>query len=139
VLLPPGALTDTQEHSSVRTRPSRCRRHRWSNPNRATYGTPCPGGAPGLTNDTNSLARDLVYISVTLGTPTMERASPVSSLLTPPPAVWGVSAPPTLHAMDQDAPVSPDLPLVGREEPVASWQDASMVGEGPSVFNHIPF
>jgi hypothetical protein len=121
VLLPPGALTDTQERLSARTCPSRHRRHRWSNPNRGTYGTPCPGGAPGLTNDKNSLARDLANISVTLGTPTMEHASPASSLLTPPPAAWGVSAPPTPHAMDQDAPVSSDLPLTGREEPVASW------------------
>jgi hypothetical protein len=65
VLLPPGPLTNTQEHPCARSNPSRRRRHKRSNHSRATGGTPCPGRAPRLTNDIDSLARNLAHVSIT--------------------------------------------------------------------------
>jgi hypothetical protein len=57
VLLPPGPLANTQEQLDIHPYPSRCRRQRWGNRNRATRDTPCPDEAHGLADDADSLAR----------------------------------------------------------------------------------
>jgi hypothetical protein len=136
VLLPASPLADSLEHLSACSHPPHRRRQRRNNRNRATHGTPCLGEAPRLTDDADFLTRDLANISITPRVPPAARASPVSTLLVPPPSAWEV---PTPHAIRQDVPTTPALPPVGWEEPVTPWQDMLRAGGEPSVFNPIPF
>jgi hypothetical protein len=80
VFLLPGPLADTQEQPDVRPRPSRHRRRRQSNCNRATTSAPCPDEVPGLTKDVDSLERDLTNVSIT---PEASSAAPLCWLLLP--------------------------------------------------------
>jgi hypothetical protein len=139
VLLPPSPLGDTQERPGVRPRSSHHRRQRWSILNRASRGTPCLDEAHVLSEDADSLARDLANDSVTPRASSTTRASPAPTLLAPPITAWGALVPLAPHAMGQDAPASSDLPPVGWEELVAPWWDMPRTGGEPSVFNPIPF
>jgi hypothetical protein len=86
-----------------------------------------------MTDDVESLSRDLANISTTPGE---LPAAPTSTLLVPPPLAWEVIAP---HAIEWAVPALSDLPLVGREEPITPWQDMTWARGEPSVFNPIPF
>jgi hypothetical protein len=79
VLLPPVPL----ERPSTRPHPSHCRRQRQNNRNRATRGASCPSEAPRLTDDANSLSRDLSNISVTPGEPPIAPTPSMSTLRVP--------------------------------------------------------
>jgi hypothetical protein len=136
VLLPPGPRANTQGQPDVCPRHPHHRKQRWSNHNRTNRGVLCPDEVPRLTNDADSLARDLANVSIMPGA-----SSGALTLLTPHVA-WEALAPPTPHTIGQVTPASSDLPLVGWEGPVTSWQDLSALpraGGQPSVFNPIPF
>jgi hypothetical protein len=87
VLLPPGPPANTHERPGVRPRPSHRKRQRRSNCNRTTRGTPCPGEAPGLVDDADSLARDPTNVNVMPGASLATHTSPASTPLAPPPNV----------------------------------------------------
>jgi hypothetical protein len=82
ILLSPVSL----ERPSTRRRPSRRRRQRRGNRDRATHDTPCPGGAPGVAGDVDSLSRDLANTSIA---PAAPPAAPASTFLEPPPPAHG--------------------------------------------------
>jgi hypothetical protein len=129
ILLSPISL----ERPSTRRRPSHRRRQRRGNRDRATHGTPCPGGAPGVAGDVDSLSRDLANTSIA---PAAPPAAPASTFLEPPPLVWQALVP---HAIERVVPATSVLPPTGRDEPVVPWKDMTRVRGEPSVFNHIPF
>jgi hypothetical protein len=112
VLLPPIPL----ERPSTRRRPSHYRRQRRNNHNHATHGAPCPGEAPRMTDEVDSLLKDLANISVTPGAPRAAPTHHTSTLLVASPTTWEV---PTPHAVEHAIPVTPDLQLTGREGLVA--------------------
>jgi hypothetical protein len=64
VLVSPVPLDDTQERPGDRPRPSRHTRQRRNNHNRATCGALCPGEASRLTDDADSLTRDLTNVGI---------------------------------------------------------------------------
>jgi hypothetical protein len=88
VLLPPKHLADAQEQPNFRPRPLCYRRQRRNNRNRTAGSAPCPFNAPGLTNDIDSLARDLTNISITPGASMATKGIPASTILAPPHMVW---------------------------------------------------
>jgi hypothetical protein len=88
VLLPPKHLADAQEQPNFCPRPLCRRRQRRNNRNRNAGSTPCPFNAPGLTNDTDSLMRDLTNVSITPGASTATKGVPALTVLAAPPMVW---------------------------------------------------
>jgi hypothetical protein len=129
ILLPPVPL----EHPSSRRCPSRRRRQRRSNRDRATHGTPCPRGALGWLIAQTPSRGDLASTSIALGAPPV---APTPTLLAQVPPMWETPVP---HVVERAVLAAPVLPPTGREEPVAPWRDMTGAGGELSVFNPIPF
>jgi hypothetical protein len=122
------------ERPSTHHRPSRRRRQRRGNHDRATHGTPCPGGAPRMAAGIESLSRDLANTSIAPGAPP---TAPTSTFLGPPPPVREAPVP---HAIERVLPAMPVLPPTGREEElVIPWQDMTREGESRPCSTLSPF
>jgi hypothetical protein len=130
ILLPPVPL----ERLGSRRCPSRHRRQRWSNRDRATQATPCTGGATRTADGIESLSRDLASINISPGAPTAAHAPTL--FLAPPSPMWETPVP---HVVERAVSATPALPPTGREEPNAPWRDMARVRGELSVFNPIPF
>jgi hypothetical protein len=107
ILLPPVPL----ERLSSRKHPSRRRRQRGSNRDRAPPGTLCAGGTAGTDDGIKSLSRDLASVNILPGGPP---TAPTPTFLAPPHVTWETPFP---HDIERRVSAAPALPPMGREEP----------------------
>jgi hypothetical protein len=139
VLLPPRHMADAQEQRDFRPcSPRRGRRRRNNCTTAAPHAQLSP---PRLTNDANSLVRDLTNVSIMPGTSAATCVAASPTLLASPPMAWGAPALPAPYTIGRVTPALLAPPPTSWEAPASPRQEVSapsLARGEPSVFNPIP-